>query len=77
MNMLSALTRWTRPASSLAHSAGDDARDDVEGDQALGAGIVAIDGEGDADAAEDQVGLGTFAGDGLGRLRRSQLANSA
>jgi hypothetical protein len=77
MNMLSALTRWTSPLPAWPIRPWDDARDDVEGDQALGAGIVAIDGEGDADAAEDQVGLGTFAGDGLGRLRRSQLANSA
>ena len=47
---------------------GNDAGDDVEGDQALGAGIVAIHGKGDADAAEDQVGFGPFAGNRLRRL---------
>jgi hypothetical protein len=30
----------------------DDARDDVEGDQALGAGLLAVDREGDADAVK-------------------------
>ena len=39
----------------------DDARNEVERDQALGAGAVlvlgAVDGEGDADAPEDQLGL--------------------
>src|SRR5882672_8268858 len=34
------------------------ARDDVERDQALGALVVAVDREGDADAMEDQVGFG-------------------
>jgi len=41
--------------------AGDDARDQVEGDQPLGAGAVfvfgAVDREGDADAAEDHLGF--------------------
>ena len=37
--------------------AGDDARHDVEGDQPLMAFSLAIDGEGDADAAEEQLGL--------------------
>jgi hypothetical protein len=36
---------------------GQDARDDVEGDQALGRFVVAVNGEGDADAAEEQLRL--------------------
>ncbi len=44
-----------------AHSAGgNDARDGVEGDQALGAPLVAVDGEGDADAVKQQFCLFTF-----------------
>jgi hypothetical protein len=55
---------------------GNDARDQVERDQALGAGAVlvlgAVDREGDADAAEDHLGLFCGATHGLGRLRCSQ-----
>ncbi len=47
----------------------DDARDDVERDQPLLAGFLAIDGEGDADAVEGEVGFGPLAGDALGRRR--------
>jgi hypothetical protein len=45
--------RWMRPASILAHSGGDDAGHQVEGEDALGALFVAVDGEGDALAEED------------------------
>lgn len=45
----------------------DDPGNDVEGDQPLGAGLLAIDGEGDADAAEGDVGLGPLAGDAFVR----------
>ena len=38
-----------------------DARDDVEGDEALGGGLVAVDGEGDAGAAEQRLGLAALA----------------
>ncbi len=47
---------------------GDDARDRIERDQALGAGIVAIHGEGDADSPERQVRFGALALDVFGRL---------
>jgi len=46
----------------------NDARDDIERDQALGAGIAAIDGEGDADAPEHEVGLDPLAFDDVRRL---------
>ncbi len=39
---------------------GQDAWNDIEGDQALGAGRAAIDREGDAQALEEQVGLLTL-----------------
>ena len=56
--MFSALTRWMMPASSCVHSRWEIRRgDDVEGDQALGRLLLAIDGEGDADAAEQEIGL--------------------
>jgi hypothetical protein len=38
----------------------DDARHHVEGDQPLGTGLLAVNGEGDADAAEQQVCLGAL-----------------
>jgi len=56
---------------------GDDARDGVEGDQAFGAGAVAIHGEGDADAAESEIGLGALAFDALARLARKPGAELA
>jgi hypothetical protein len=46
----------------------NDARNDVEGDQAFGARIVAVDSERDADTAEAQVGFGTLAGHAVGGL---------
>ena len=46
---------------------GDDAGDDVEGDQPLGGLRVAIDGEGDADAPEEQFGLAAPERDMVGR----------
>ena len=45
----------------------DDARNGVEGNQPLGAGLVAVDGEGDADAVEQQVGLAALLGHALDR----------
>jgi hypothetical protein len=65
-----------QPGLQLRHSRRDDARDGVEGNQALGAGIVAIDGKGDADAAEGQVGFGALAFDGFADWRCSQPQNS-
>ena len=38
-----------------------DARDDVEGDEPLGGRLVAVDGEGDAGAAEQRLGLAALA----------------
>ena len=46
---------------------GQDARDDVEGDDPLFGLVVAIDGEGDADAAEEEFGLGPPVGKGVAR----------
>ena len=45
-----------------------DARNDVEGNGAFGAGIVAVDREGDAHPPENQVGFGALAGQRLGAL---------
>ncbi|MNK79695.1 hypothetical protein D3C87_993670 [compost metagenome] len=53
---------------------GDDAGDGVERNQAFRAGIVAIDGERDADPAKRQVGFGPLAGDGLGGLLLQPVA---
>jgi hypothetical protein len=39
---------------------GEDAREHVEGDQAVGIATLAIDGEGDTDAAEQSLSLGLF-----------------
>ena len=47
----------------------DDARNDVEGNQALLARLLAINGKGDADAMKGQIGLGPLAGDAFGRGR--------
>ena len=46
---------------------GQHARDDVEGDQALGRLVVAVDREGDADAAEEQLRLAAAGVEHLGR----------
>ncbi len=47
---------------------GQDAGHDVEGDEALGALLLAVDGEGDADAVEQGIGLGAFLRQALGGL---------
>ncbi|MNN01809.1 hypothetical protein D3C81_1144370 [compost metagenome] len=49
---------------------GNHARDDVERNDTFGAGFIAVDGEGNANAAEDKVGFRSLAGYGLGRLGR-------
>ena len=41
----------------LPFGAGQDARDDVEGDDALLGLVLAVDRKGDADAAEEELGL--------------------
>ena len=46
----------------------NDARNDVERNQALGAGLLAVDREGDADAMERALGLLALLGDAGGRL---------
>ena len=49
--------RCFRPRSMVAQSAGaDDAGQDVEGEDALGAGVVAVHGEGNAEV--QQIALG-------------------
>jgi hypothetical protein len=59
------------------HSCGrNDARHDVEGDQALSAGILAIHGEGDADAVEGHVGLLALARDDLGVVESKPLGEA-
>ena len=45
-----------------------DARHDVEGDQPLGAFVLAVHGERDADAMEQRVGLGALVRQPLGGL---------
>ena len=45
----------------------NDARDDVEGNQAFGAGIFPVNREGDADAMEGALGFLAFLGDLFGR----------
>ena len=50
-----ALLEPLREAVPLA--AAQHARDDVEGDQPLGIAALGVDGEGDADAPEEQLGL--------------------
>ena len=58
-----------RPASRiLPFVGGHDARNDVERDRAFGAGFLAVDGEGDADAVEHDVRLLALLRDVLGRL---------
>ena len=57
MNALSAWMRCFRPRSMWSHSsARDDARDQVEGKDALGAGGVAVDVEGDAHLQQQALG---------------------
>ena len=50
------------------HSSRQDARHDVERDQALRAFLLAVDREGDADAVEQRIGLGALLRQALGRL---------
>ncbi len=47
--------------------AGENAGNDVEGDQPLGGVLVAVDAEGDADAAEHVLRLGAARGEHIGR----------
>ena len=51
----------------------NDARNDVEGNQALLACFLAIHRKGDADAAEGNIGLGPLARDALRRRRREPV----
>ena len=51
----------------LPLGARDDARNGVERDQALGAGFIAVDGEGDAHSVEQEVGFAALLGHPLGR----------
>ena len=55
----------------------DDARDGVEGDQPLGAGLVAVHREGDADAVEQQVGLAPLLADAARRRGLEPLGEGA
>ena len=57
MNALSALTRWVRPFRAAAIRRRHDARDDVEGDEPFLRVGLAVDREGDADPAKDQLCL--------------------
>ena len=52
---------------------GNNARDDIEGNQAFSAGIVAIHREGNADPAKDQIGLNALARNRLGGLFRQPV----
>ena len=54
----------------------NDARHDVERDQPLGAGVLAVDRERDADAMERALGLFPLLGDAVGGVRSSQPANA-
>jgi len=56
---------------------GDDARHDVERDQALGAFLLAVDGEGDADAVEGEFRLAPLGLDARGRRARQPLRELA
>ena len=58
MKALSARTRCSMPRRQTPPFGGrDDARNDVEGDEPLGRFIAAVDGEGDAGAAEHRLRL--------------------
>ena len=58
-----ALTRWMQPLlDQVPLGAVEDAGDEVEGDQQLGRAAFGIDGEGDAEAAE-QLLRGALLGD--------------
>src|ERR1700730_5852109 len=54
--------RQQRPLLAVQHT-----RDDVEGDKSLGVTAVGINGKGDADAAEQQLGLPTLRRQSYGR----------
>ena len=47
---------------------GNDARHDVEGDEAFGALFLTVDGEGDSHAVKQGIGLGALLAQALGRL---------
>ena len=65
---MSARARCLTPRSSRRHSRlGEDPRHHVEGDQPLGVAALAVDREGDADAAEQRLGLLLLLGQHLGR----------
>jgi hypothetical protein len=51
---------------------GHDAGHDIERDQPLGAGILAVDSEGDTQTVEERVGLGALLRQALRRLLMSQ-----
>ena len=53
-----------------------DARDDVEGDEPLGRRLVAVDGEGDAGAAEQRLGVRALALEVVDLLRLQPLATA-
>ena len=68
--------RWVSPRSMRSHSGGgDEARKQVVGEDALGALVAAVDGEGDALGEEGELGgllaalklFGGQAGQGLGQ----------
>ena len=46
----------------------EDAGNDIEGDQALGARVLAVDGEGDTEAMKERVRLGALLREALRRL---------
>ena len=64
LHIQGALTQTGRQLCPLL--GGNDARQGIEGNQALGTGFVAINGKGDADTAKQQVGLLTLAGKLIG-----------
>ena len=62
------MTRWVRPfLQEPPFRARHDARDDIERDQPLLRVGLAVDREGDADAAEDQLGLAAAVVEHVGR----------
>ncbi len=66
MKALSARTRCLSPASSARHSStGNDARDDVERNEPLGAGVLAVHGERDADAMKQRIRFGALVRESL------------
>ena len=71
MNALSARTRCCKPGGELApFRRRNDPRHDVEGNQPLGPGLLAVHGEGDADTMEQRVGFGALLCNALTRRAR-------